>query len=177
MSNPIDVFRTAIRQVAGQWLATGLPSRQVLDEAAASLKRLRDQLAIRGLWQSPPCMVTATLDDGLGQGLAVIEAFAEAIGIQLIALGLMQPPAAIVTVCDREQADYLGLTILQFDSEPELTWIADNLADRTRIVAGGPVFQADPDFARRTGTHYAAKNVADFLWFMTNAVHKERRGT
>ena len=175
MDNPNNVFRTAIRQVAGQWLAAGLPSQQVLDEAAESLRQLRDRLAIRGLWQSPPCMVTATLDDALGQGLALIEAFAQAIGMQLIALGPMQPPETIVAGCDRQQTDYLGLTILQFDSEEDLAWIANKLAGRTRIVAGGPVFQADPDFARRTGTHYAAKNVADFLWFMTTAACGGRR--
>ena len=41
---------------------------------------LCEQLGTQGLWASPPLMLTATLDDGLGQGLAVIEKFAKAIG-------------------------------------------------------------------------------------------------
>ena len=108
-------------------------------------------------------MVTATLDDGLGQGLAIIEKYAVAVGIRLIPLGLMQTPEAVIDACRRHQPDFLGLTILQFDTEDDLTCIANHLPRKTRIVAGGPVFAGDPDFAGRTGTHYAAKNVADFL--------------
>ena len=111
-------------------------------------------------------MVTATLDDGLGQGLAVIEKFADAIGIQLVCLGLLQPAATVVDACRDEEPDFLGMTILQFDTEEEVTTIAGQLPKKTRIVAGGPAFTGDPDFADRTGTHYAARNVAAFLRFM-----------
>ena len=114
-------------------------------------------------------MVTATLDDGLGQGLAVIEKYAAIIGMRLISLGLLQTPEAIIAVCHRDQPDYLGITVLQFDSEDDLITIAEKLPPITRIVAGGPVFSADPEFAERTGTHYAAKNVAYFLRFMLDA--------
>jgi methylmalonyl-CoA mutase cobalamin-binding subunit len=110
------------------------------------------------------------LDDGLGQGLAVIEKYATTIGIRLVSLGLLQTPETIVAACHRDQPDYLGMTVLQFDSEDDLTFIAGNLPPKTRIVAGGPVFSADPEFAERTGTHYAAKHVAYFLRFMLNAV-------
>lgn len=130
---------------------------------------LRSQLNIQGVWESAPVMVTATVDDGLGQGLAVIEKYATAIGMRLISLGLMQTPEAIIAACHRYQADYLGMTVLQFDSEDDLISIAEKLPSRTRIVAGGPVFSADPEFAERTGTHYAAKNVAAFLRFMLHA--------
>jgi hypothetical protein len=58
------------------------------------------------------------------------------------------------------------LTVLQFDSEDDLAAIAKQLPGNTRLVAGGPVFAGDRDFAGRTGTHYAARNVADFLQFM-----------
>ncbi len=170
MDDPHNAFRDAVGRLTSQWLAVGLPSRQGLDEAAGELECLRERLNVQGIWEDPPCMVTATLDDGLGQGLAVIERYAIAIGIRLISLGLMQPPEAIIDACLRHQPDYLGLTILQFDTEDDLTCIANHLPRKTRIVAGGPVFTGEPDFAGRTGTHFAAKNVADFLRFMLDAV-------
>ena len=166
MDDPYYVFRDAVGSLADQWLTTGLPSRQGLDEAANDLEGLRKRLGVKGLWEDPPCMVSATLDDGLGQGLAVIEKYAAAIGLRLISLGLMQTPVAIVDACRRHQPEYLGLTVLQFDTEEELAEIASHLPHQTRIVAGGPVFAGDADFAGRTGTHYAAKNVAAFLRYM-----------
>jgi methylmalonyl-CoA mutase cobalamin-binding subunit len=170
MDDPIAVYREAIDRLANQWLSSGLPSRQEVDHAADNLMHLRRQLNIQGIWESAPVMVTATVDDGLGQGLAVIEKYATAIGMRLISLGLMQTPEAIIAACHRYQPDYLGMTVLQFDSEDDLISIAAKLPSRTRIVAGGPVFSADPEFAERTGTHYAAKNVAAFLRFMLRAV-------
>jgi methylmalonyl-CoA mutase cobalamin-binding subunit len=166
MNDAYKIFRDAVRETADGWLADGLPSRQVLEESAARLLRLRQKLQIPGLWEHPPCMVTATLDDGLGQGLAIIEQFADAIGVRLVSLGLLQPAAAIVNACRDEKPDFLGMTILQFDTEETLTTIAGQLPQKTRIVAGGPAFTGDPDFADRTGTHYAARNVAAFLRFM-----------
>jgi methylmalonyl-CoA mutase cobalamin-binding subunit len=168
MNTPHMVFREAVGRLADEWLASGLPSRQGLDEAAGNLARLRERLTLHGIWEDPPCMVTATLDDGLGQGLAVIEKYALLIGLRLVRLGLMQTPEAIVEACRRHQPDYLGLTILQLDTEDDLTGIANRLPRQTRIVAGGPVFAGDPDFAGRTGIHYAARNVAAFLRFMVD---------
>jgi methylmalonyl-CoA mutase cobalamin-binding subunit len=162
-------FRDAVDRLARQWLANGLPSRQGLEEAAQKLERMRERDPVQGLWEDPPSMVTATLDDGLGQGLAIIEKYAAAIGIRLISLGLLQSPEAVTDACRRHQPDFLGLTILQFDTEGDLAAIAKNLPAKTKIVAGGPVFNADADFAGRTGTHYAAKNVAYFLRFMLDA--------
>ena len=166
MADSPNAFREAVNRLAGQWLAAGLPSRQGLDEAAGRLERLRERLKVQGLWDDPPSMVTATLDDGLGQGLAVIEKYSLAIGIRVISMGVMQLPKAIIDACRRHQPDYLGLTILQLDTEDDLICIASQLPPQTRIVAGGPVFAGDPDFASRTGTHFAAKNVADFLRIM-----------
>lgn len=164
-------FRVAVGRLASLWVAKGLPSRQGLDEAAGDLERLKQRLKVNGIWDQPPSMVTATLDDGLGQGLAIIEKYAAVIGIRLIALGLVQRPEAVIDACHRHQPDFLGLTILQLDTEDDLTLIANHLPRDTRIVAGGPVFDGDPGFAKRTGTHYAAKNVANFLQYMLQA-HK-----
>lgn len=166
MKSAQDEFRNAVSRLAHQWLEAGLPSRQVLDASGDELARLRTRLKVRGLWQAPPTMLTATMDDGLGQGLAIIEKFAQAIGIEVIPLGLMQSARAIIDGCRHHGPDFLGMTVLQFDTEADLKTIAENIPAATRIVAGGPVFLGDPEFAERTGTHYAARNVADFLRFM-----------
>ena len=163
MDDPKTTFRNAVRCLVDRWLSAGLPSRQVLDQEAAQLSRLRVELGISGLWEHPPKMMTATLDDGLGQGLAIIEAYAQAVGIEVNHLGLLQSPQAVVDHCHRELPELVGLTVLQFDTEEDLKFIADHLPSRSTIVAGGPVFSGDPSFARRTGTHQVARNVADFL--------------
>lgn len=168
MEDPYSKYRIEVSRIADQWLADGLPSRQALLEAAEAIDHLRERLGIGGMWENAPCMVTVTIDDGLGQGIAVIERFAKAIGIRVISLGLLQTPATIIDACRQHRPNYLGLTILQFDSEAELSVIARNVPESTRIVAGGPVFSGDPDFARRTGTHFAAKNVAHFLRYMVD---------
>lgn len=166
MDEAYNAFRAAVGSLANQWITNGLPSRQRLDEAAGILECLRERLKVNGIWDQSPSMVTATLDDGLGQGLAIIEKYAVAVGIRLIRLGLMQTPEAVMDACRLYQPDFLGLTILQFDTEDDLTCIANHLPSKTRIVAGGPVFSGDPDFAGRTGTHFAAKNVAVFMRYM-----------
>ncbi|GAB6904340.1 hypothetical protein JCM12296A_01740 [Desulfosarcina cetonica] len=169
MHKQMDRFRESVARVADTWLASGLPSRQVLDQTADELLALRRQIGVGGIWQDPPTLVTATLDDGLGQGLAVIEKYATLIGMRVIRLGLMQTPEAVIDACRRHQADYLGLTVLQYDTEDAVCAIARELPDHTRIIAGGPVFRGDPDFAQRAGVHYAARNVAAFLRFMLAA--------
>lgn len=167
MSDGVETFRNAVSQLAREWQHTGLPSRQTLDQSADALAEKRRALSAPGIWNDrSPVMVTATLDDGLGQGLSIIEKFAEAIGIRIIRLGLMQSAGAVIDACRRHQPDYLGMTVLQFDTEDELFEIARALPEKTRIVAGGPVFTGDPEFAGRAGVHYAARHVADFLLFM-----------
>jgi methanogenic corrinoid protein MtbC1 len=166
MDDARECFRREVDTVATLWLCDGLPSRQALMAAADQLTQLRNQLEVESLWHRAPLMLTATLDDGLGQGLSVIEAFAAAIGMDVIPLGLMQPPDAVIDACQRHLPHFLGMTVLQFDTEDALCKISRALPEGIRIVAGGPVFTADPGFADRTGTDYAARNAADFLRFM-----------
>lgn len=118
------------------------------------------------LWDNPPLMITATLDDGLGQGLEIIRMFSETAGLEIIDLGLLVTPEKIITACEKNNPDLLGLTVLQFDSEEDILMISRNLSSKTKIIAGGPVFTADPEFARRTGIHFTAKNVAYFIRFL-----------
>ena len=111
-------------------------------------------------------MITATLDDGLGHGLEIVRMFSEAVGLEIIELGLLVTPEKIISACKKNNPDFLGLTVLQFDSEETILMISRNLPSKTRIIAGGPVFTADREFARRAGIHFAAKNVADFIRFL-----------
>jgi hypothetical protein len=95
--------------------------------------------------------------------------------MKIIRFGLLQTKEAIVKDCRRHAPDFLGLTILQFDTEEDLLYISQKIPENTRIVAGGPVFTSDPDFAARTGTHLAAKNVAEFLRIMLETVTERKK--
>jgi methanogenic corrinoid protein MtbC1 len=143
-----------------------LPSRSGLEKAAGELREWKMKTGASGLWDNPPLMITATLDDGLGQGLEVIRMFSETAGLEIIDLGLLVTPGKIIAACKKNNPDLLGLTVLQFDSEEDILMISKNLPSKTKIIAGGPVFTADPGFARRTGIHFTAKNAAYFIRFL-----------
>jgi len=143
-----------------------LPSRSGLEKAAEDLREWKRKTGVSGLWDNPPLMMTATLDDGLGHGLEVIRMFSEAAGLDIIELGLLATPEKIITACKKHKPDLLGLTVLQFDSEENILMISRNLPSKTKIIAGGPVFLADPGFARRTGIHFTAKNITYFIRFL-----------
>jgi len=156
------------------WQSNGLPSRSGLEKAAGDLREWKLKTGCSGLWDIPLLMITATLDDGLGHGLEVIRMFSEVAGLDNLDLGLLVTPEKIITACRKSKPDLLGLTILQFDSEEDILMISRNLRSKTRIIAGGPVFTADRGFARRTGIHFTAKNVAYFIDFLLQFEGVER---
>lgn len=160
------VFYQVVQRLAQSWRNGGLPSGSVLLNVADELEQQRIALHFSGLWTVAPVLVTATIDDGIGQGISIIGRFARALGIDEKPLGLMQSKDAIVEACLRLEPEFLGLTVLQFDSEPILAEIASRIPEKTRLVCGGPVFWADPDFARRTGVHVAVRHVGEFLELM-----------
>jgi len=135
---------------------------------ADDLLRWREDAGISGLWPHPPLMATATIDDGFGQGLAIIHKFAEAVGLSVHPIGLMLEPDVIIDVCRSLRPAILGLTVLQFDSEETIAYIAGHLPAETKIIAGGPVFSADPEFADRAGVHSVAAHAGDFLEYLVN---------
>jgi methylmalonyl-CoA mutase cobalamin-binding subunit len=143
-----------------------LPSRSGLEKAAEELRKWKVKTGNSGLWDNPPLMITATLDDGLGQGMEIIRRFSETAGIEIIDLGLLVTPEKIIAECKKNNPDLLGLTVLQFDSEEDILMISKNLSSKTKIIAGGPVFTADPGFAERTGIHFVAKNVAYYIQYL-----------
>jgi len=148
------------------WRQLGIPPRWQLMNQLEDLIAWRGKNQITGLWKSPPLMLTATLDDGWGHGLEVIELSARVVGVRIQRIGLLQTPDQIVDCCHRLSPGLLGLTVLQFDSEDSLRLICENVHETTQVAAGGPPFQIDPEFAMRTKVDFAAKNVADFLGFL-----------
>ncbi len=168
MTSSYNPLRMKIEGLLTKWQEKGLPSRSGLESAARELLEWKRAEGITGLWKNPPLMLTATLDDGMGFGLELIHLYADVAGLQVLFLGLLQSPEKILDECRKNLPDLLGLTVLQFDSEEALTKIGHNLPTKTQIIAGGPVFMADPDFAMRAGTHFVAKNVASFLRFLLN---------
>jgi protein O-GlcNAc transferase len=168
--NYISDYRKQLREklegLSRKWQSKGLPSRSGLEKAAGDLREWKVKTGGSGLWDTPPLMITATLDDGLGHGLEVIRMFSETAGLEIIELGLLVTPDKIIAACKKNKPDLLGLTVLQFDSEENILMISRNLPSKTKIIAGGPVFTADREFARRTGIHFVAKNVAHFIRFL-----------
>ena len=160
------MVRDHVQQLLQEWQRAGKPSREDYLKGARWLERQRSQSQYKGLWPQPPLMITATVDDGWGHGLDVMEALAMAVGITIDRLGVLQSPATILKACRERHPDLLGLTVLQFDSDDALKEIATSLPETITLVAGGAAFRYDPDFARRTATRVVARNGASFLQFL-----------
>ena len=159
-------MRDDVRVLLQKWRLKGKPTREDYLTGARALESLHRESPRRGLWPKPPLMITATLDDGWGHGLDVIEALAAAVGVAVHRLGVLQRPAAILAACREQQADLLGLTVLQFDSDDDLSAITRALPPDTTLIAGGAAFVYDPEFAARTGTLHVARDGAAFLDFL-----------
>ncbi|MBI5551264.1 MAG: hypothetical protein HY911_07115 [Desulfobacterales bacterium] len=152
-----------LENLSRAWLAQGLPSREQVVRSGRDLIRWKQESGNQGLWSKSPRLLTATLDDGIGQGIEIIHLFAEVMGMQIIPVGLVRPAEAIVAACLEHRPEYVGLTVLQLDSEEELARVGHRLPAGTCLIAGGPAFRHDPDMAHRCGVHYVAANVAYFI--------------
>ncbi len=157
-------MKDKINELLEAWRVDGMPSREGLLKAADALREWRE--AEDGAWEHPPRMVTATVDDGMGHGLDIIHRWASAIGIRVHPLGLLRPEEEIIAACRELRPEFLGMTILHFDSEETVTRIRERIPSDVRVVAGGPALTADPEFAARAGVDFVAKNVAAFLEYM-----------
>jgi methylmalonyl-CoA mutase cobalamin-binding subunit len=160
------LLRNELQKYLDQWKLKGIPTRSGFESTAKELIALRTKKKIPGLWRHPPLFMTATIDDGWGHGLSLIHQYAEVIGLRIKHLGLLQSSEKIIVECNTDLPDFLGLTVLQFDTEDELIHLTRHLPSTTVVIAGGPVFSKDPEFAERSGIHYVAKNAAHFLTFM-----------
>lgn len=161
-----EQLRQKLRRICDHWITEGLPSRQVLERTADTLAQWKQNQQIVGIWPLRPRLATATLDDGIGQGLAIIERYAEVVGLDVERIGLLQQPQAIIDTCQRRQPDFLGLTVLQLDSDDALAQIGRSLPEHTRLIAGGPVFKFDPEMAARCNVDFVAADLAHFMDFL-----------
>ena len=159
-------LRDRLTELLTEWEGKERPTRTAYKIKAEELIQWRKKKGIPGLWEDPPLLATATIDDGWGHGLQLIQLWAKALGLKIHPLGLLVKPEEIVKKCLRLNPDFLGMTVLQFDSEDDLIFITRNLPPKTIMIAGGPIFSADPELAGRTGIHFVAKNVAEFVAFM-----------
>jgi hypothetical protein len=155
-----------LRALLHHWRAVGLPSRDVLLNMADEVAEWKRGKGLCGLWTQRPLLLTATLDDGWGFGLQIIERWAEVAGLQTQFLGLLQKPEVVIEACHNYGADLVGLTVLQFDSEAALAEIRRAIPTRIKIIAGGAALKYDPEMAKRTAIDCPAKDVADFLQFL-----------
>ena len=165
---PTDLLRKKITARLEGWKTEGFPSTSGYILAGQELLKWKERTGMPGLWEKPPVMVTATLDDGWGNGLKPIHLYARLAGIEVIRLGLLQPVREIVAASDQYGPDILGLTILQLDSMEDLDEIVKSLSSDTKILAGGPVFKRTKNHNWRQRGYYAAGNVSSFLHFLLN---------
>ena len=174
MVNGLDAsLRHQLALLSCQWRTEGLASREQLVRAGESVLQWKKRNGSRGLWADAPHLYTATLDDGIGQGLDIINLFARAMGMTVTCLGLLQKPQTIVAACRRHCPEYLGLTILQLDSEEELAFVGHHLPAHTRLIVGGPAFKYDPGMAARCGVYHVAANVAHFIDLLLTESQKD----
>jgi methylmalonyl-CoA mutase cobalamin-binding subunit len=155
------------------WAEMGRPGRATLHAAADELMAWRRAENVPGLWARPPRMLGATLDDGWGHGIKLILKLAKAIGCDTHFIGVLCPIDTIVEACDKETPDILGLTVLQLDTEEALANLRHRLSPQIRWIAGGPVFNIDPQMAARVGIDFVARDASHFLRYMLEDATKE----
>jgi len=169
MQNGKRELQIRLRELVKDWNRAdrSFPSHTELESSGRMLLEWKRTEKIKGLWDDdPPLLVSTTLDDGIGQGVRIINLFSEVAGLRVMPIGLLQPPEKIIDACNRNSPDILGLTVLQFDSEEMIVTIRREIDPGIQIIAGGPVFRADLGFAERTGVDFVAKNVASFLEYL-----------
>lgn len=135
-----EKLRAALREFSDTWRQDPTVSWTEMYQTGEKLLAWKKEENISGIWKKKPKMITATLEDGVGQGLKMIHLFSQVAGIEIIPLGLMQKEEAIINACIKQAPDFLGMTILQFDSEERLTHIINHISKETQVVVGGPIF-------------------------------------
>ncbi len=159
-------LRDHLNALVNKWRTSGYPGYNSLKEDARWLLAWKRRHAVTGIWLRRPLWVSATIDDLMGHGLALIDLFAEVLGLKVVSLGLMQSPETIIAQCTKLQPAFLGLTVLQFDSADMLGMIRRGIPASTRLIAGGPVFKADTDLAETARVDFAAADAGAFIEYM-----------
>lgn len=150
----------------------GLSGSEILARGRELLAWKSSQ-GLDGLFKTPPTLMTATLDDGIGQGLRLIHCWAELAGLKIIPLGLMQTPETIGAECRRQRPDFLGLTVLHDDTEELLCDdIIPQLPDSVRVIAGGPAFTSMSEEALAAKPYRVLNNIQVFLNYLLEMNNK-----
>ncbi|MFP4474388.1 MAG: cobalamin B12-binding domain-containing protein [Desulfatibacillaceae bacterium] len=156
-----------LKALLADWEENGVPPRHTVEDVGQQLIRWKQDRGVAGVWKTPPTMVTATIDDGMGFGLFLIQMFGEIAGLEIHPLGLMRKKARIIEAVQKQRPDILGLTVLQFTSEEDLVEIGGNLPENTALVVGGPVFKGNPELTSRANVAFVARDVGAFLrWLL-----------
>lgn len=165
-----------IQALLTSWQETGVPGRDTLHETADELMQWRADNHISGLWENPPRMLGATMDDEWGVGIEVILKYARVLGVETRMAGLRMSWGQIVEACSSFDADYVALTVLWFETEDDLVALREHLPERVKIIAGGPIFQSDPDFQQQAKVDSVAKDVADFILSLLKTTKRQIKG-
>ncbi|ACL04980.1 hypothetical protein Dalk_3290 [Desulfatibacillum aliphaticivorans] len=145
-------------------------TRFQMEEGIQAILEWKQANNIPGLWDPPLVMVTATLDDAMGHGLDLIHQYAEAVGLELVKLGLLQSPDHIIQACHDKNARVLGLTVLQQFSDEDAVRIGRSIPENTLFIAGGAAFLFDPDLAEEARVDYVAKDALAFLQYLLKSL-------
>ena len=87
MNTESTELRKRSGRISRKWISDGLLSRQVLESTAEALTQWNRDRQVSGVWPNRPLMVTATIDDGIGQGIQIIECYAKVMGLRVQHLG------------------------------------------------------------------------------------------
>lgn len=155
-----------MEQHLATWRIKGLPGRWELLEIGNELSGWCADNNFSGLWDIPPLMVGATLDDAWGMGLELILKFAKVLGMETRLLGLFLSWTEVADQCRQLRPDFLGMTVLQFDTEDDLIALRQHLPEKTRLIVGGPIFRTDTGIQDRASIDYICQDLPDFIQLM-----------
>ena len=167
MDNQSLLLRKKIRDMISHWDKSSVkPSWTELYAEGKKLLSWKNSRGIKSIWSESPLLITATLDDGLGNGLKLIHLYSEIAGIDYIHAGLMMTAEEIIEECIKKEPDILGLTILRSDMDEEFEEICRNIPEKTRIVAGGSIINSDPGFGECERGYFPAENALSFIKYL-----------
>jgi methylmalonyl-CoA mutase cobalamin-binding subunit len=159
-------------ELLAAWRAGHLPSWSEAYQSGQELLAWKKAEHVDGLWAVPPCLVTATLDDGIGQGLKMIHLFSELAGVAVKPLGLMQSPERVISACRELKPDLLGMTLLQLDSKEDLYDIIHQIPATIEVIVGGPIFKTMPGAQLHRERYCVLNDVAAYLGYLLDFKRK-----
>jgi methylmalonyl-CoA mutase cobalamin-binding subunit len=161
-------LRNILNELSDTWRRDSAVSWTEIYQTGEKLLERKTKENISGLWRQKPKIITATLDDAMGQGLKMIHLFSRIAGMDIMPLGLMQTKDAIIEACQKHRPAFLGMTILQFDSEELLNGIIERIPKEIQVLVGGPVFNAMDRKALSKKRYIVLNTVSAYLDFLLN---------